>query len=515
MTRANASRVLVVLGAVLLLSTAVSFLLFDSRPLALVKLGLGAACLAGGAALSGAGGVRRFFAGRAFHFGLFTACSAVLLVGLLVVANWAAYRRPVTLDLTKNRIWSLSDETARVLAGLDRDVEALAFYGPADGEYRAARSLLDQYAARSPRFHARLVDPVAAPELVRAHGVAPGQPRLVLTAAGRTEKAAAPTEEELTNALVRLTHPAGRRVYFTEGHGEPALRGEGADGLATAVQGLEGQGFQVTATVLAREGDVPPDAAALVVAAPRRPLLEGEAAAVRRYLARGGRLAVLAEPEAATGLEPILADFGMQLDDDLVLDPSPAAQAMGGNASTPLVEPVHEHPVTRDLAAAQLRVILSTARSLSPRLASADAARPRPLLLTGAGAWGETDLAALRDPARGVQRGDDEKGGPLPVAMAAERGEGKGLARVVAVGDGDFAQNGLVRALGNRDFFLDVVGWLAEADDRVTIRPRSRDAAVVFLTRGQALTLAVVSVDIVPVLLLGLGLAVWLIRRAK
>jgi ABC-type uncharacterized transport system involved in gliding motility auxiliary subunit len=345
--------------------------------------------------------------------------------------------------------------------------------------------------------------------------VAPGEPRLVLTAGGRTEKAAAPTEEELTNALVRLTHAGVRRAYFTEGHGEPALRGEGADGLSGAAKGLEGQGIQVAAVTLLRAGEVPADASALVVVAPRRPLLEAEVAAVRRYLARGGRLALLAEPEAVTGLEPVLAEFGIQLDDDLVLDPSPAAQAMGGNASTPLVQPVREHPVTRGLAAAGLPVIMSTARSLSPLLASADAPRPRPLLLTSPDAWGETDLAALRDPARGVQRGEDEKGGPLPVAMAAERGAGPGRARVVAVGDGDLVQNGLLGALSNRDFFLDAVSWLAEADDRITIRPRTRDAAVVFLSEGQALTLAVVSVDVVPVLLLGLGLAVWLARRGR
>jgi gliding motility-associatede transport system auxiliary component len=351
---------------------------------------------------------------------------------------------------------------------------------------------------------------------VKAHGVAPGEPRIVLTAGGRTEKAAAPSEEELTNALVRLTHAGARKVYFTEGHGEPPLRGEGPDGLGTAVRALEGQGYEVAAASLLRDGEVPADATALVVAAPRRPLLDGEVAAVRRYLLRGGRLAVLAEPEASTGLEPVLAEFGMQLDADIVLDPSPAAQAMGGNASTPLVQPVHEHPITRSLAAAQLPVIFGTSRSLSPLIAAGgDAVRARPLLLTSPTAWGETDLAALRDPARGVQRGEDEKGGPMPVAMAAEKAEGGKRARVVVAGDADFALNGLVGALGNRDFFVDAVGWLAEDDDRITIRPRSRDTAVVFLSQAQAVTLAVISVDVVPVLLLGLGLAVWLARRGR
>jgi ABC-type uncharacterized transport system involved in gliding motility auxiliary subunit len=519
MTKANGSRVLTVLGVVLLVSTGVSFVLFESRLLALVKLALAVAAVAGGVALSERGGLRHFFTGRALHFGFFTAISAVLLVGLLAVANWAAYRRPVSLDLTRNRIWSLSDDTVRLVGKLDRDVDVLAFYGPADEDYRAARALLDQYAARSPRFRARLVDPVAAPELLRQHGVTAGQPRLVLSAGGRTEKAAAPTEEELTNALVRLTRAGVRKVYFTEGHGEPPLRGEAADGLSSAVAALEGQGYAVAAAALLRDGEVPPDAAALLVVGPRKPLLAGEVAAVRRYLARGGRLAVLAEPETSSGLEPVLAEAGMELDDDLVLDPSPAAQAMGGNASTPVVQPAREHPVTRALAEAQLSLLLETARSLSALTGPGGERPAHPLLLTSATAWGETDLAGLRDPARGAQRGDGEKGGPMPVALAAAlpapAGEGKLRARVVAVGDADFVANRLAGALGNREFFLNAVGWLTEQEDRITIRARARDAAVVFLDQGQALTLAVVSVDVVPVLLLGIGLAIWLVRRSR
>jgi len=513
MTKSSWSRVLTALGVVLLVSAAVSFLLFGGRTLALLKLALAAAGLGGGLALSGAGGLRRFFSGRALHFGFFTAVSAVLLVALLAVASWTAYQHPLTLDLTRDRVWSLSEETVQVLGGLDHDVEALAFYGPGDAEYRAVRALLEGCVARSPRFHVRLVDPQGAPELVRAYGLGAGQPRVVLAAEGRTERAEAPTEEALANALVRLTHPGSRRVYFTEGHGEAPLRGPAPDGLSTATGALEGQGYQVAAISIVREGEVPADAAALLVVAPRRPLLDAEVTAVRRFLGRGGRLAVFVEPQTSSGLEPLLAEYGMELDDDLVLDSSPEAQAMGGKAWNPVLQPASEHAITRSLAAAQLALVASTARSLSALTAAP--VRARPVVLTSATAWGETEPSGLREGGPGAEQGEGEKGGPMPVAMAAERSQGTGRARVVAVGDADLVENGLIGALGNRDFFLNTVSWLAAQEDSITLRPRARAAAVVVLSEAQALTLATVTVDLVPVLLLALGLSIFLVRRSR
>ncbi len=57
--------------------------------------------------------------------------------------------------------------------------------------------------------------------------------------------------------------------------------------------------------------------------------------------------------------------------------------------------------------------------------------------------------------------------------------------RVVAFGDSDFASNSLLGFQGNQDFFLNVVAWLAEDADLISIRPREPDDQRLFLTRDQ------------------------------
>ena len=54
-----------------------------------------------------------------------------------------------------------------------------------------------------------------------------------------------------------------------------------------------------------------------------------------------------------------------------------------------------------------------------------------------------------------------------------------------------------------------------EQEDRIAVRPRAREASRLFLTEAQVTALKIVTIDLVPVALLGLGLAVWLVRRSR
>ncbi len=520
MRHSIASRVLGWLGGLLLASTAVTLLfslelssgghLTTAGFLVVSKALLGLAAVAASFALGEPGGVKRFFTGRAAHFGFFTVLSALLVVLILAVANWAAWKKPKTWDLTKNRIFTLSEDTQKTLGGLKEDVEAVAFYGPAETAYGEAQELLRRYADRSSHFKYRLVDPWRSPEEVKRFAITEGGPRIVLKRGPAEARAREPSEQALTSALVQVTRAGKRTVYFTEGHGEPAPRDAGKKGYAAAVKALEGEGYEVATLSLLEKAEVPADASAVLVAAPRKAFLEPEVKALRDYAARGGRLGLYLEPEANAGLDALLGDFGIEADEDMVVDPNPMARLFGGTPVTPIVRPSAAHPITKDLA--QTGLLLATARSL---VALRDAkTTPTPIALTGDTAWGETDIQSLYG--KGAKRDQGEKGGPLPVAMAAERTfQGDKAARAVVVGDTDFFSNGYQDLLGNLDFFMNGVGWLVEQSDRITVRPRTREASRLFLSEAQVTALKIVTIDLVPVALLGLGLAVWLVRRSR
>jgi gliding motility-associatede transport system auxiliary component len=505
------SRVVGAIGLVLVLTSVVT-LFFGNTRFLIGKLLLGGVCLAASFALGESGGLRRFFAGRALHFGAVTAVSALALVIALGAVNWIAYHRPKSWDLTKNRIFTLQEDTIRTLKALRTDVRAIAVYRLDEEGYAQARALLERYAAVTPRFTFEMVDPYKNPEKARTYGVLSGGPRILLVAGEQKAPASAADEQGLTNALVKVTRQGARKLYFLGGHGEPDPSAQEPRGYAQLTKSLQAEGYEVAPLSLAERGQVPADASVVVVAGARRPLLPPEVKLLEAYAEKGGHLGIFLEPEVDVGLDRLLARFGVQADDDVVVDPSPAAQLLGSPVS-PIALPSGAHPISRELADTAL--VLPTARSLVA-LTKAEVT-PTPLALTGSEAWGETDLKGVFE--RGQARRDEgEKGGPLPLAMAAELPGGdkeRGPARLVAAGDADFFTNQYLQLGGNRDFAMNALSWLAEQEDRITIRPRSREASVVMLTQAQVTALKFLSVDVLPVALLAIGLAVWMVRRSR
>lgn len=510
------ARILGVLGLLLAASAPVTYLVGGAGLLAL-KLVLAAGALLSALLLAGGSGARRFFVGRAAHFGLFTTVAGLTVAALLAVANWAASAKPVIWDLTRDRLFTLSDDTRRTLAALTTDVEAFAFYRADEPPHDQARDLLRRYGELSKHFKYRMVDPYRSPELVKSFGVTESGSRIVLTRAGEEKKAevAEPTEEALTNGLVELTSEGSRKVYILTGHGEPGLDPSLERGLSGAAQSLKHDGFSVEALSLLEKSEVPPDASVVLLVGPRKKLLAPEVKALESYLDRGGKLGVYLEPQVDAGVDSLLKIYGIEADDDEVVDPSEASRLFGGSPVTPVGVPVPGHPIT-DRAQNQA-VVLPTARSL---VALTDAAvHPQPILLTTSEAWGETDLKRLNREGK-AELNEGEKHGQLPLAMVATRPLGTevkpaGESRLLVVGDSEFMDNQYAQVLGNLDFFLNGVAWLGEQPDRIVIRPKGRSGSRLVLSSGDVALVRFLTLDLLPLFLVGLGLAVWQVRRSR
>jgi len=85
------------------------------------------------------------------------------------------------------------------------------------------------------------------------------------------------------------------------------------------------------------------------------------------------------------------------------------------------------------------------------------------------------------------------------------------------VGDADFSSDGVLTALrgsiGNLDLFMNAVGWLAEEDTLISIRPKEPEFREVILTPPQARAIIYSSVLFVPLIVLAAGGVVWWRRR--
>ena len=485
--------------------------------------------------------------GRQLRHGGNSAVLIVVVIAILAGINYIAFRRPLKKDFTKGQRYSLSDQTKKVVGGLKEDVRILYFQRAV--ELAGGDERIKQYQALSPHLKAEFVDPFAKPARAREYDVKGPWPIVVVERGTRRERAASDSEQDLTNALVKVTHEGQKTVCFVTGEGERDLDDATDMGFTGAREALTKSQYLTRKIVLARERTVPADCAVVVVAGPQADLLPPVADALRAHVAAGGKLLVMDEAplkKATPNLDALLRSWNIEAGNDVVVDVSGVGQMFGAGELTPMAVEYPFHEITRGF---RVMTAFHEARSLQAGASPAPGTIAQNLVQTSDASWGETDLA-LKAP---VQRDDKDKKGPIslgavatititaspsPAASPSLLGAPASASpspstpadpesaddepapslpghegRVVAFGDADFASNALLGFQGNRDFFLNAVAWLAQDADLISIRPREPEDQRMFLSQTQQQTIALLALVLLPGLFVGLGVWSWWSRR--
>jgi ABC-type uncharacterized transport system involved in gliding motility auxiliary subunit len=464
---------------------------------------------------------------RAGKYGTSAIVSTLLGIAILGMLGFLAHRYPQKFDWSEQKVHTLSDQSQKTLAGLQQDVDVLVLVNKLDEP--PIRALLERYASASDRFLVDYADPNVRPGLLEQYGITAedlGEGRgLVRVAIGANSvELSEISEEAVTNALVKLTRTGEKVVYFLEGHGERAIEGEpgqGRTGYAGVATALRNENYRVETLLLAAQGEVPADADVVVVAGPTRSLLDVEAEALDRYLARGGAVLALVDPRIRTGIVERVAAWGVTLGDDVIVD---RALALFGRAMSPFAASYDpEHEITRDLRDATL---FHEARSVSAGDGFSE------IVFTGDASWAERDLSRL-DGQREIAFDEGDLRGPVPVGAAGQptltadpsageaagaeeaedAGEEPASPRLVVFGDADFASNEYLGAYSNLDLFVNSVNWLMGDIEAIAVRPNRSRASRFQLTSEQFRTIRTVSLFVLPEAIAVLGVFVWWSRR--
>lgn len=272
--------------------------------------------------------------------------ATVSVIVILLSLNVLAVRHGQRLDFTENQIFTLAPETTQTLQNLEQPTKVWIFdavRNPTD------QQLLESYERQSDQFSYEYVDPNAQPVLAQDFGVrALGE---VYIEAGdqrqrvqRLSQAERLTEPRLTAQITRLAQGEAPTAYFVVGHGEYSVD-DFQGGFTLVRDGLEQKNIAVEPLNLA-EGGVPDDADVVIVAGPQQQFFKPEIKALEQYLENGGGLLLMVDPNTDPGLEPLLDDWGVTLEDRLVLDTSGQGQAVGLGPAAPLISNYGEHPIT-------------------------------------------------------------------------------------------------------------------------------------------------------------------------
>jgi len=463
--------------------------------------------------------------GRPLRHGANAIFYTLVVLAICGAVGFLAKRHNKRFDLTEQGLHTLAPQTISILKGADQDLTITAFYTTQAPERQKAEDLLSEYRYQNPRITTRVVDPVRSPGEARSNGIEFDGTIVVSTKNGeaRVTPPEQATEENLTNAVLKATASTRNVVCFSTGHGERGAADSGADGLSQAADLIKKENFETRDIRLLEGETVLAGCTSLVIAGPKNALLPPEVDAVKAYLSAGGHVLALVEPHKPTGLEEVLAAWGLKLSHDFVVDVNPMARLMGGSPAAPVVYEYGSHAITKDLQG--MASLFPTTASVQTATATEPGVTTTALASTTQQSWAETgpmtdtvrfDEGADRmgpiDIAAAASRKLDPPPGADPNAPEGETAAGGRETRLVLFGDSDFASNNYFGMGSNRDVMMNSIAWLNEKSDLISVRPKTQSPQPIILTgvQGSMLTLYTLAV---PLLAAVAGFVVRVRRR--
>ena len=461
---------------------------------------------------------------RSTRYGASAAVYTLLFVVLVAGGNYLGHRHHKRWDVTEGGIYTLSPQSTKVIESLKDPLTITAFVE--GGINPGLASLLEGYTYANPgQVKMRMVDPDKEPALVDQMKITTA-PSVNLQYGGESFVVTQPSEEAITNGLIRVARSTKKVVYFVEGFGQALTNAEDdPKGYAAAKVALEQENYEVKPLLLPSVEKVPDDASVVIMPGIGQPLTATAIAALDGYLKAGGHLFVLVGPrQGDEKVSTFLASWGAKLGNDIVLDQEVRIFEGPRVGMQPLAKEYGAHPITKDL---KDYTVFPQTRTVDPDAATKKGLSATALVKTSASSWGETAVDDVFT--KGVARLDDaDKKGPLSVAVAVtanlkEMGitpaalagqKAPEEARLVVIGTPRVADSqNLTQSRTNGDLFLNAVGWLVGQEELVSIRSKSVRASRAEFSPSEAGQLFYLSVLIIPELMVALGIAVWWRRR--
>jgi hypothetical protein len=560
--------------------------IFFVKPLGLEGKGAALAAIAGLAACVALFALSfRWAAGIAWpHFRAGVALNVLAMLHLVVFVLGAASYVNVTfvprwlgsgIDLTATAQHTLSEKTRAVLGKVDGELQVLLI--DYSGQRRSSspltprvRDLLLRFEAACPGLKFRsmdalrsgtellnglkelrleeVLDDVSGDEDVVVLGYRPpgeklfARTRVVPVNADLVDVSALgvqrfKAEGVLTNAVNEVVFTQ-KKVVFLSGHGERAGTEPSATGGASAsilAEALRGDNFAVSTLDLSREPVVPAGTDLLVCIGPTVPFKPAEAEAVASYLRKGGAMILLTDmpqdPEAPTGLEELLASFGVAPRRDAVIISYVVEETMLQGSQAMAIDTVFSgadeygsHPATAAVSRVRSPAAFRRAIPVFKAEKVPDGVEVREMAYAPRDLRGYRPFAALRRKGRArldVQEPGDVADRRLPLLVSAERKTGetdRGGGRIVVAGDADFATDAFLdprspqSAPANRTLLLNAASWLVRRD-LIAVDPKAVESEYVPLKAADRDLAFYAAVLVLPILSLGVAVGVWWTRR--
>lgn len=477
-------------------------------------------------------GLKKFLHSRNLKYGSNSVILVVAVVVIAVLVNLLVGMADLKLDLTPNKLFSLSDVTKKQLKDLKQEVQIIGLFDDgkigASDDYKEVTDLLGLYEKNS-NIKVKYVDPDKNPGILNeldpddTMDLSSASFVVKSTVNGKEKKkkldyydlfttdytenyeqykTGSTAEQGFTGAIKYVTAEVTPVVYFTEGHNEINVDSE----YENLKYFLDKNNYLVKKLNLLTTDKIPEDAELVIVASPKNDITIGERDVLETYLKNGGKAVFmfdyLENDPSYDQLNNLLSTYNVAVNYDKVKET---------NSNNHL--PNDEYTIVLDVPSNSIipqafNTLINNSRSISILKNTKEYIKTTSLMSTSDGAVGEMVNKS---------RGEDLKG-PLDIAVAVENQGGTKTSKILVMGNASFISNSAADAYGQYynysiTFFLQAMSWMIDKTDEIIVPAKENVNNAIQITQLQSSMMGGVLIVIFPLLILGSGLMVYLRRR--
>jgi ABC-type uncharacterized transport system involved in gliding motility auxiliary subunit len=431
----------------------------------------------------------------------------LLVIALLVVVNYIAIKRNKTWDFSQAQTNTLSEQSLKVVQSLKSELKVLFFYKEgsqgADDNRKAFRELLKKYQDKSNFVRLEFYELNQNPKLAEEYGVTKGGGLAFVEYEGRKNRLERVDEQEVTQAIIKVTRAQSKVAYFVTGHGEADIEDNNdASGMNAVKLLIENNSFTVKNWNLPTTPEAPADADAVLIVGPTQKFADYEIKGLEAYLKRGGNVLMALEPGKTEGLETLLKKLGIKPENNYV-----KSSFMGmGFIDGPTLGNVFSPNSSITKVFGNQRDVVRMNWPMSFKIENVpDGIKVEPIV--------KTDQNSGAFPQPKVDVGTHPQG-PFNLALEVNGrwDGGEKDFQLLVFGDSEFMSNQLLYQSLNRDLALNSVSQLTKEENLISIVPREVQKTNMQITTAK-LGSFYISMFLIPLCLFAAAITFFIRRR--
>lgn len=470
--------------------------------------------------------------------GGFSTAMVILMVAIVVVLNIVASFIETDLglkiDMTSNKIYTLSPLTESIVTGVEEQLIIYSFAND-NTQDNLIQKTVERYAALSGNVTVKVVDPAKEVALQRkfsTDSVTVSNRTLVLTNKEEnlfrvipysdmyyTDEENAVTywtlEQKLTSAFLFMTSDVQTNVYMLTGHGELVTDPSYSGAVDILKARLEEENFHVDTIDLAmtnlKQGDI------LMVIGPATDLSQDERDTLVAFLENNGKALFFLDPleKRLTNFEAVLDHYMIKLKNETIYE---SASGMHTERSAfELVPNFVSSDITDGIINAGNKVYVDSTVSFENYSYTSDMLTYQPLLVTSSTSvsipledlTGDAYLAKLSSYVQ-----ESKVVGLSYIQQNASSMQGNAQTRICVFGSSQIALGKRQSSAGNITLIKNSVNWVDNKTSQLSITGPKMDAyTLTIYDQATVQTLVTVVIIVIPVLILGGGVYIWYRRK--